>query len=229
MYLIEANSPAEAWIKTTKYLLANGKDEGSLVELLNVCIEINAFASSRFDKEFDVKFRKVMGDDRIDYASKITFVKPTISKLDGAFTYNPIEPKWSDSYFGRMINFKNSFNQLENVLKILKEGKNVKRCELIIYDPLTDARNMYKQPCLIFLDIKPRNGKLFLSAFFRSQRVSKSGYADYTALCNLGNFLAEQSNMKLEKVTSMACSCHLTTENGEKKKSIALLKELNEL
>lgn len=222
MHLIKTNSPADAWIKTTRYILANGNKEGNLIELLNVCIEIDAFD---FDKEFDEQFRRIMGDDRIDYASKITFVRPTNSMLNMPL-YAPVKPKWSDSYFGRMINFRNSFNQLENVIKILQDGKNVKRCEMIIYDPITDARNMYKQPCMLAIDIKPRNGDLFMTVFFRSQRVSKSGYADYFALCELGKFLAEQSNMKLRQVCCIATSCHITTENQEKQKSMNLLKAI---
>ena len=109
----------------------------------------------------------------------------------------------------------------------MKTGKAVKRCELIIFDPSRDARNPYSQPCMLAIDIKPRNGKIYLTSIIRSNRVSKSGYADYTALVEMGKFLAEQSDMELAKVSVLACSCHIGDMNDEKKKTIKLLEVLN--
>ena len=69
MVSIRAENPATAWVKTTKYLLVNGERRGSLLERLNVGIEIE---SSEFDENFDTKFSEIFGDDRIDYASSYT-------------------------------------------------------------------------------------------------------------------------------------------------------------
>jgi len=219
MITLRVNSAAEAWIQASELVLAHGKDRGDLIEVINGIIEISSF---QFNSQFDANFRRVFGDDRIDYASAVTFVIPTESML-GGFQYNPIKPKWSDTYFGRMILWQNQFNQLENVLKILNEGKAVKRCEIIIYDPMIDAKNMYKQPCLLAIDLKPRDSKLQLTAFFRSQAISKSGYADYTALINLGKWLAENSKLTLETVTIHATSLHVRKQNKELKKTQELL------
>jgi len=197
--------------------------------LYNVLSAINELPSFNFNKKFDSSFRKIFGDDRIDYASNYTFVKPKRSKLvNNILIYKPIKENWADTYFGRMCKFRDSFNQVENVLNILKKKQNTKRCEIIIYDPIKDAKNMYRQPCLLTIDIKPRNGKLYITAFFRSQRVSKSGYADYTALINFGEFLAEESDMELKEVTIIAGSSHLGSQNNELKNSKKLLKELEE-
>ena len=93
-----------------------------------------------------------------------------------------------------MVSWQGTFNQVENVIKILKQGKAVKRCELIIFDPSRDSRNPYSQPCMLMIDLKPRNGKLYLTSVLRSNRVSKSGYADYSALVSMGKFLADKLN-----------------------------------
>ena len=125
-----------------------------------------------------------------------------------------------------MVNWKGEFNQVENVIKILKTGKAVKRCELIIFDPIKDARNPYSQPCMVAIDLKPRDGKLYLTSMIRSNRISKSGYADYTALVEMGRFLSEQSGLELGKVTVLANSCHLGDMNQETKKTKQLLEIL---
>jgi thymidylate synthase len=219
MKIITASGASDAWIQASKEVLSTGTDRGDLIEILNGIIEISTFNDNQ---GFDLHFRRIMGDDRIDYASAVTFVQPTVSML-GDFSYNPISPNWHDTYFGRMCNWQGQYNQLENCLKILKQGIAVKRCELLIYDPIRDSRNMYKQPCLLAIDLKPRDGKLYLTAFFRSQAISKSGYADYTALINLGKWLASNSNLVLETVTIHATSLHVRRQKQELKKTKELL------
>ena len=231
MTVIEATSPGDAWVKVSKHLIANGVKVGDLTEELNVMTEITEFQS---DDWFDPHFREVMGDDRIDYAKTVTFLEPKPFVSDSPFfqaeeglEYKFIKDKWSDSYWGRMIAWGGTFNQVENVIKILKTGKAVKRCELIIFDPSRDARNPYSQPCMLAIDIKPRNGKIYLTSIIRSNRVSKSGYADYTALVEMGKCLAKESDMELGKVSVLACSCHIGKMNDETKKTHRLLEILN--
>jgi thymidylate synthase len=231
MTVIEAVSPGDAWVKVSKHLLANGVKVGNLFEELNVMTEITQFES---DDWFDSHFREIMGDDRIDYAKTVTFLQPEPKQAPNAFfqaeeglEYKFIKDHWHDSYWGRMVSWQGNFNQVENVIKILKTGKAVKRCEMIIFDPSRDARNPYSQPCMIAIDIKPRNGKIYLTSIIRSNRVSKSGYADYTALVEMGKFLARESDMELGKVSILACSCHIGEMNDEKKKTIKLLEVLN--
>ena len=230
MTVIEATSPGDAWVKVSQHLLASGSRVGNLTEELNVMTEITEFKS---DEWFDGHFREVMGDDRIDYAKTVTFLKPEPKKADNPFfeaeeglDYKFIKDHYHQSYWGRMVSWKGEFNQVENVIKILKTGKAVKRCELIIFDPTKDARNPYSQPCMIAIDLKPRNGKLYLTSIIRSNRVSKSGYADYTALVEMGHFLSEQSGLELGKVSVLACSCHIGDMNQETKKTKQLLEIL---
>ena len=231
MTVIEATSPGDAWVKVSKHLIANGVKVGDLTEELNVMTEITEFQS---DDWFDPHFREIMGEDRIDYAKTVTFLEPKPFVSDSPFfqaeeglEYKFIKDKWSDSYWGRMVAWQGTFNQVENVIKILKTGKAVKRCELIIFDPSRDARNPYSQPCMLAIDIKPRNGKIYLTSIIRSNRVSKSGYADYTALVEMGKFLAKESDMELGKVSVLACSCHIGKMNDETKKTHKLLEVLN--
>jgi len=206
-------------MKASRTILNQGTNLGDIIEIQNGVVSITEF---NYEEEFDKEFRSIFGDERIDYASAVTFIAPDISVIDGELNYETIKPNWKDSYWGRMTRYDDKFNQVTEVLKILKQGKNVKRCELMVYSPY-DIKNMYKQPCLLVIDIKPRNGRLYLNAAFRSQRVSKSGYADYTALINLGKWLAEQSNMVLQEVTCVAFSWHIHSSGDEMKNTKALL------
>ena len=99
MTVIEAVSPGDAWVKVSKHLLERGEKVGELIEELNVMMEITEFQS---DDWFDSHFREIMGDDRIDFASSVTFVEPqpkkpindlTISSLK-TIGISPIGEEW---------------------------------------------------------------------------------------------------------------------------------------
>lgn len=228
MQLITAISPASAWYAGTKHLLEHGQWVGDILEILNVCIRIENVADVYSDT-FDQKFREIFGDERIDYASSVTFIRP---KKDGFLeipTYEYLNNKWKDSYWGRMVAYRDQINQIEYAIRLLKQGKNIKRCQVMVYDPVYDMKNMYKQPCLLGIDFKPRKGMLHTTAFFRSQRISKSGYADYTALCNLASYVADESSLESGPLEMIACSFHLTKSNKEQKKSLELLNILDDI
>lgn len=228
MRLIEARSPADAWIQASQVLLKEGNNLGDINEILNLVIEIDPRLSfDKLEDIFDEEFRNIFGDERIDYAKSVTFVKPDESPLaPGEFMYkqNDTTVKWNKTYWGRLINWHDEFNQIEQVIKRLKEGKNSKTIVAQVFDPKSDGRKtMAGMPCLLSMDFKPRDGELFMTAFFRSQAVSKSGYADYTALVEMGNFICEQTDLILSRVTNIAGSGHIRNQNDEKKNTIKLL------
>ena len=227
MIVINAKSPTDAWIKSHEYLLENGNKD-VMNESINMSVEIE----DNFDTEpkFDGLFREIFGDDRIDYASSVTFVKPTEHPFmdELQFQQNDTKVKWNKTYWGRMINWDNSFNQVEQVIKRLKEHKNSKTIAMSIYDPKSDGRKtMSGMPCLLSIDLKPRADGLYLTAFFRSMRISKSGYAEWVALCEMGKFLCEQADLKLKRVTTIGGSVHLGDMNNEKKNVKELLSVWN--
>ena len=119
-----------AWVKVSKHLLASGSRVGNLTEELNVITEISEFKS---DNWFDGHFREIMGDDRIDFAKTVTFLKPEQKKSDNLFfdaeeglDYKFIKDHYHQSYWGRMVSWRGEFNQIENVIKILSTGKSSK-------------------------------------------------------------------------------------------------------
>jgi len=217
--MIKVNSAASAWIEATKYVLKNGIKYGDITEVLNGIIEIENFS---FDRNFDDKFRVVFGDKKIDYVSAFTFNTPIDTPLGRQ--YKAVKPGWKNTYWGRMFSFNDKINQVEHVIKILKEKKNTKRCEIIIFRP-EDSSSIFKQPCLLSIDFKPRRLDLYMTATFRSQRISKSGYGDYTALINFGQWLCQETEHYLKKVTVIAHSLHVAN-NEELKNSNLLLNML---
>ena len=225
MDVIKTTSPSDAWVQTTEFLLENGNKD-VMDESINLAVEIED--NFEPDPKFDSAFRYIFGDERIDYASSVTFVQPKEHPFIPGMMYRQggrdSEMKWNKTYWGRMISWDGTFNQIEQTIKRLKEHKNSKTIAMSIYDPKSDGRKtMGGMPCLLSIDCKPRKDGLYLTAFFRSMRISKSGYADFVALCKLGKYLTEQSGIELKRVTTIGGSVHLGSMNSEKSNSKKLL------
>tara|TARA_B100000927_G_scaffold289832_1_gene287220 strand:+ start:845 stop:1543 length:699 start_codon:yes stop_codon:yes gene_type:complete len=229
MHHIKERNCAEAWVKATQDILSKGENMGGLYEILNMGIEIT---SSEVCPVFDKDFRDIFGDERIDYAKSVTFIEPKTNPLfpDLREYEQNKTGKWTNSYWGRMFSWNGGFNQVEQAIKRLKENKQAKTIVIGVYDPHTDGKKvMGGMPCLLTIDLKPRGGKLNLTANFRSQAVSKSGYADYMALVEFCDFLCKESGcLDFGLVTSFAHSCHVRTQNGELKNSKELIRRYYE-
>lgn len=208
MFHIHATSVRSLWYKVFMNIDTHGGKLSGIKEIPNTVIEL----TNNFDvhKDFDSKFRQVFGDERIDYASSVTFVEPEYKNGSWHYRQNADHNKWNATYWGRLIAFNDSVNQIESALKKLSSGKNTKMISMSIYDPSSDHKKvMGGTPCMTSIDIKPRNGKLDISVMFRSMRFSKSGYGDIHALCELSKYIAKRSNMEVNSITLFVTSCHI--------------------
>ena len=141
---------------------------------------------------------------------------------------NDDSASWNKTYWGRLIKWNGHFNQIEQAIKRLKENKDSKTICASVYDPTTDGKKtMSGMPCLLSIDLKPRDGKLFLNAFFRSQAISKSGYADFTALVEMQRMLCREAQLERGTITNIATSAHIRSANNEKKNTLKLLEILD--
>lgn len=215
------------WQKTMLTIKEHGEKISGIQEIPNLVLVLTEnFRASKF---FDKAFREAYDDDRIDYAESVTFVQPEVGMAGFIYQQNDPNAKWTNTYWGRMINWHDEVNQIEAAIKKLQNGKNTKMISIGIYDPKSDHKKvMGGVPCMSSIDIKPRNGKLHLTAFFRSMRFSKAGYADVSALCKLGQYLCDRSRFELGSITCVATSGHIFYSGDESKQANNLLEALAE-
>jgi thymidylate synthase len=216
--ILNCTTVADAWIKTHKHLDEHGIKTSGIREVPNLTINISDFRQS---KTFDRLFRKIFGDERIDYPSSYSFVDPR-TKKGYVWRQNEDNLKWTATYWGRLINWQGQFNQIEQAMKRLKEHKSSKTIVAAVFDPISDGKKvMGGLPCLLSVDFKPRDEGLHLTCFFRSMRFNKSGYGDFDAFVRLGLFLAEECGLKLHRVSFIAGSGHIG--GGEEYKNMKTL------
>lgn len=225
MHIIDASSIDRLWVQSIAAIAKHGIKISGIQEIPNLIMTLTGDFSA--PGVFDAKFRGIFGDERIDYASSVTFVEPSRSKITGAYQYVQNNPaaKWTESYWGRMIAYDGQINQIEAAIKKLQNGKNTKMISISVYSPTADHKKvMGGVPCMTALDIKPRNGRIDATAMFRSMRLTKSGYADMSALCRLLQYLCRRTSMTPSSLTLIATSGHIFYSGEEWDKTKALLR-----
>ena len=226
---VKATSIDRLWYKTMKTIMEHGTKISGIQEIPNLVLHLTD--NFRASKGFDSNFRRIFGDERIDYAESVTFVQPTKGLTDDSWIYQQNDPKakWTNSYWGRMINWHDEVNQIEAAIKKLACGKNTKMISIGIYDPQKDHKKvMGGVPCMTSIDIKPRSKRIDLTCQLRSMRFSKAGYADVSALCKLAQYLADRSDMEVNSITMLATSGHIFYSGDEWKQAKELYDILDE-
>lgn len=222
--IVEAKSLTQLWYRSLKTVYEHGEKISGIQEIPNLVMKVEG--NFNISEAFDKQFRKVFGDERIDYASSVTFVRPT-SGIAGQLVYvqNNPKAKWTETYWGRLISWGGEINQVANAIaRMKKDGKNTKMLSMSVYDPKSDHKKvMGGVPCMTAVDLKPRHGKLHLTAFFRSTRLSKSGYADMHALCQMMMFMADESGLQYGSVTLISTSAHCFYSGEEAKQAKEVL------
>ena len=102
-----------------------------------------------------------------------------------------------------MIDFKNSLNQLNEVIKIYKNGyKRRSAHQVSIWDPCRDLRNepYSRFPCLQHVVFQCVKEKLIVVGFYATQYIFERAYGNYLGLCNLGKFMAHELDIPLAQV-----------------------------
>ena len=109
-------------------------------------------------------------------------------------------------------------NQLEFIIQHCKAGVRQSMFQASIFDPARDhtAAAQLPFPCLQHVtfvhDFKA--GTLALNAFYATQQLFEKGYGNYLGLARLGNFVAGEIGLSLERVT-----CFVGIEKMEHKPS----------
>ena len=117
-------------------------------------------------------------------------------------------------YFERLIGFdcdsegRCGVNQLEHILSTWNRG-NRRRTALqaALFDPRKDHTHQPRRgfPCLQQVSFAPtKTGGLAVTGFYATQYVVERAYGNYLGLCRLGQFMAHEMGLKLDRMTCIA-------------------------
>ena len=125
---------------------------------------------------------------------------------------NPVnEWGFAYSYGERLRNYPNwpgeKIDQLIELIYKLKTEQNSRRCIAITWIPGIDSGEN-EVPCLQLVDFLYREGKLHLSAVFRSHDVEKAWVPNFYGLWHVLEFVAKGAGMDMGDVTIHSIAAH---------------------
>lgn len=112
-------------------------------------------------------------------------------------------------YFERLIAYGSErMNQLEHVIRTYRSGNHRRSAlQASIFLPSSDHTNQPRRgfPCMQHVAFTPCNdGELAITGFYASQYIFERAYGNYVGLCNLGQFMAHEMDLKLTRMTCIA-------------------------
>ncbi len=120
-------------------------------------------------------------------------------------------PAYDYTYGGRLFNFSNELDQINNyIIPLLKKNKETRRALLCFYNPLKDSKiNNRNVPAILYTTIRILDGKLHLTGLIRSTDLFFGWPANIYQLYYLQKYLAERTNYKIGNLTTISNNAHI--------------------
>jgi thymidylate synthase len=143
--------------------------------------------------------------------------------------HSKVPHSWG-TYFRRMTNYETgegkSVNQLDKVIQSSNKCPKYKAAHLmIIPHPEIDGRRLRAHPCLNYLTPQfgeiENNPAVGLLAVYRNHDFLERAYGNYWGLCNLLQFIAEQTNRKCGPLTCVSSHAYVGKEKNKLKSFLA--------
>lgn len=201
MQIIEARTLGEAWIKAMKSVMDIGDDildeDVSLREICNLYLHIDDIS------EDDILIKKYADYDRIQLMKE----KYATCGLVGDYKID----------YGSYIYNNNGVDQIQWVINRMNNKPETKSATITLHKP---GEGMLA--CLSMLDFKYRNGKLNMTAVYRSQNIFWSHPGNMLALRQIQKDVAHALNWKVGKIDLIVISAHIYKRDFVRVKEILI-------
>jgi len=215
--IIEETSLSSAWVSTLRHIFENKGTEITpfILSLRNFdeSIEVRSLLDRLLKdynySEISTVSETIFPQSLYEYCNKEKDVffeeyKNNLHRIKAIDKSNR-----SGTYFERLISYgmdkQKEVNQLDIIIDSLNDIKSKRRSKLqaSIFNPFIDHKpGPYQSfPCLQHVTFyKTSSNELILNSFYAIQYLFRRSYGNWLGLINLGKFIAEQTNLKFEKL-----------------------------
>lgn len=149
-----------------------------------------------------------------DYNDRITNWKP-YEKRDIKYKKYKIKIEGENKNLNEIV-FP-SINQLDNIVKKLKESPISRRVQAITWKPLVDPYNP-ESPCLQRLWFRIKNNKLICQSSWRSRDLWSAWQSNVNAIIRIQEYVADRLNVKCGEYIDFSNSLHIYGKDIKKVK-----------
>ncbi|HPQ05465.1 MAG TPA: thymidylate synthase [Methanothermobacter sp.] len=134
-----------------------------------------------------------------------TYINQFMGRTNDGFAYT----------YGNRLREHFGLDQVEAVIKRLKNSRETRRATLTTWDPLVDAKSN-EVPCMILIDFKIRSNQLHTTALWRSHDVGRAWYPNVLALAYLAETVMYKVGCEPGPIVVHSISAHVRLTDFEK-------------
>jgi thymidylate synthase len=220
-FQIEVNEIADGWETLVRKIMKEGKEikdeRGSLTkEILNTVVTIINPLGNKMSEDFYLNKIAKVQEIRIPEGyfwsgEKLElYSEQFLSKDRQGFVY---------TYGNRLRKHFNDIDQIQVAIDRLKNCEESRRAISVTWDPTVDTKTE-EVPCMILVDLKIRNGKLYTTALWRSHDIYGAWFPNAVGLTHLAKYVAEKLDVEVATVTIHSISAHIYEVNFKDTKKI---------
>lgn len=208
MNVIEKETIKEAYTEAVNQLLSQKEMIGNTKELNNCCIIVHNPTTKDLCFGKRKPSLKYLNAELNWYWSGDNSCEE-IGKYASMWLKLTDDGKTSNSAYGYILFKKYGFNQLEQIIELLKKDKNSRRAVLNISDPTLNRIATKDMQCTMSIQFLVRNNELQETVYMRSNDIYFGFPYDYVFFVSLGEYVAKKLNLKLGLYTHHATSLHM--------------------
>lgn len=204
-FVVRSRKISTAWIKALNHVLKFGclketEFSDDQVEVINLITVTSEDPESIDFKDYYLFTR----EDLEDYFPKIL----TANSFEGVeYTY------------GQRLRDYRSVDQIKSIIEKIKKNNHTRRAVGVTWDVLKDL-NSSKAPCINLIQVLVQDGRLFLTAYIRSNDMFKAWPLNAYGLRKLQKMISTKSKLKMGSLTTISSSAHVYKSDLSKAEKI---------
>lgn len=214
MKVIEKDTIQEAY-KELIETLHQQKIVGQTKEINNCCLVIN----KPNVYEFWLPYRNISAkysDEELKWYWSADNKCDTIGKYASLWLKLTDDGITNNSAYGYILFRKYGYNQVEQIIELLKKDPTSRRAILNISDPTLNKIETKDLQCTVGIQFLIRDNELQETVYMRSNDVYFGLPYDYIFFMTLGEYIANQLGLKLGKYIHHATSMHMYLRDEDK-------------
>ncbi|MCG2828757.1 thymidylate synthase [Methanothermobacter sp. K4] len=217
-YEISVEEIAEGWIKLVRKIMSDGREirdeRGSLTrEVMNTVVTIKN-PLGRSEDFYHLPARSLIN----------------IRVPEGYFWSGEKLEKYSEQFlsddrkgfvytYGNRLRAHFGVDQVDRAIERLKNCKESRRATMVTWDPKIDTESD-EVPCMILVDFKVRDGRLFTTALWRSHDIYGAWFPNAVGLAYLADHVASEVGVEVGHITIHSISAHIYEVNFKEAKEV---------
>jgi thymidylate synthase len=221
-FQIEVNQIADGWETLVKKIMEEGKEindeRGSLTkEILNTLVTIRNPLGSQ-------KSKNNTGTDMFENIKVPTgyFWRGEKLKIYSEQFISDDKQGFVYTYGNRLRAHFRGIDQIQVAIDRLKNCEESRRSISVTWDPTVDTK-VDDVPCMILVDLKIRDGKLYTTGLWRSHDIYGAWFPNAVGLTYLTKYAADQLGVEVGEISIHSISAHIYEVNfDDAKKTLSM-------